>query len=543
MKYKPTTLGVMIDVSRNAVMTVPTLKTFFKILKKMGYNMVMLYTEDMYEMDGEPYFGYMRGRYSKAELKEIDDFAYSIGIEMIPCIQTLGHLEAISRWRTYAMDGGGVLLTDDESTYKLIEKMFATMNECFRSRKIHIGMDEAYYIGRGAHLSKFGYEPPLDIMKRHLARVNEIAKKYGYERPMIWSDMLFNPCNNNGYRNTRMELSDEIKGIMPKNVIPVYWEYDIPDEEIYDGMFYNHKQLTDELWFAGSVINCCGYVPENQTSMKMTIPALKMCREYNCRNVFFTLWGDDGGENSMFSTLPDLCYFAEYLKGNTDEEKIKAKFKRIMGMEYDDCAYIDKLNEIDFRDGHENPSRYMLFSDILCGFLDYTVTPEHGNIYKEYTVRLAEIAKKSRKFGYIYNTASKLSSILELKYAVGYRTREAYKSNDLRTLHSIVENDLPEIEKRIGEFYRAYRNQWHKENKLYGFEVQDIRIGGLKKRVASCRIRLTEYLDGKIDRIEELEEEILPIQGVVGIGKKQVTKGNSILYGGYQGQSTAMPTV
>ena len=35
----------------------------------------MLYTEDTYEVDGQPYFGYMRGRYSKEEMKEIDDFA------------------------------------------------------------------------------------------------------------------------------------------------------------------------------------------------------------------------------------------------------------------------------------------------------------------------------------------------------------------------------------------------------------------------------------------------------------------------------------
>ena len=38
----------------------------------------MLYTEDTYEVDNEPYFGYMRGRYSADELRELDDYAYSI---------------------------------------------------------------------------------------------------------------------------------------------------------------------------------------------------------------------------------------------------------------------------------------------------------------------------------------------------------------------------------------------------------------------------------------------------------------------------------
>ena len=65
------TFGVMIDMSRDAVMTVPALKKYITYLAKMGYNTLMLYTEDTYEVDGEPFFGYMRGRYSIEELREI----------------------------------------------------------------------------------------------------------------------------------------------------------------------------------------------------------------------------------------------------------------------------------------------------------------------------------------------------------------------------------------------------------------------------------------------------------------------------------------
>ena len=44
--------GVMLDCSRNAVMKVEEVKKFAAILKKFGYNMMMLYTEDTYEVDG-----------------------------------------------------------------------------------------------------------------------------------------------------------------------------------------------------------------------------------------------------------------------------------------------------------------------------------------------------------------------------------------------------------------------------------------------------------------------------------------------------------
>ena len=55
-----------------------------------------------------------------------------------------------------------------------------------------------------------------------------------------------------------------------------------------------------------------------------------------------------------------------------------------------------------------------------------------------------------------------------------------------------------------------------KERKTFGFEVQDIRIGGLLQRIKRCKRTLENYLDGKIDKIEELEQEILPPFGVEG---------------------------
>ena len=199
------TLGVMIDMSRNAVMSMDGLKRFLPLLKKMGYNCVMLYTEDTYEVDGEPYFGYMRGRYSKDEMKEIDRLATSLGMAVIPCIQTLAHLNATFRWKKVPLDCDDILLTDDERTYELIDHMFATLSECFASRKIHVGMDEAHMLGRGAHLDKHGYETVNTIMKRHLDRICKIAEKYGYEL-MLWSDMYFRPWNNGKYMIPKCEM-------------------------------------------------------------------------------------------------------------------------------------------------------------------------------------------------------------------------------------------------------------------------------------------------------------------------------------------------
>lgn len=67
----------MFDLSRNAVLTVDSFRFMLNKMALMGMNTVMLYMEDTYTIADEPYFGYMRGRYSPAELKEIDDYAAS----------------------------------------------------------------------------------------------------------------------------------------------------------------------------------------------------------------------------------------------------------------------------------------------------------------------------------------------------------------------------------------------------------------------------------------------------------------------------------
>ena len=110
--------GAMADVSRNIVLRPESVKCMLRHMALMGLNAYMLYTEDTYEIEGRPYFGYMRGRYTKEELKELDAYALALGIELIPCIQTLGHLNTHLRWRAAGpyRDTANVMLVGADAT-------------------------------------------------------------------------------------------------------------------------------------------------------------------------------------------------------------------------------------------------------------------------------------------------------------------------------------------------------------------------------------------------------------------------------------------
>ena len=505
----------MIDMSRDGVMTVSALKKYITYLSKMGYNAIMLYTEDTYEVLDEPFFGYMRGRYSVEELREIDSFAASLGIEVIPCIQTLAHLETIVRWGKAPMDMGGVLLTDNERTYAFIENMFKTLSTCFRSKRIHIGMDEAHELGRGKHLDIHGYEDTVAIMKRHLERVASIAESYGYV-PLIWSDMFYRSWNDGLYtalgEKESLPVPESVVESYPKNVIPVYWDYYYETERHYRVMLESHKELSPEPWFAGGIWTWRGFLPNNDYTIKSMCPAIDACINTGTRNVFMTVWGNNGAECSRYSVLPSLLYIAEYARGNRDEAKIKAKFKRLFGAEYDDFMALDIPDNVYEEVGRRSIAvKSALYSDLFLGYQDTSLKNGYSATFAECSERYNKVAKASRRWSTLFKSAAKLCEVLSVKYELGIKTRAAYKSGDKEELLRLAREEYTKLISRVKAFSKAFMRQWFEENKPHGYEVHDIRLGGLIMRAESCRARLIDYATGKIDSIPELEEELLPL--------------------------------
>ncbi len=499
-------LGVMIDLSRNAVKKPETLKRFAALIKKMRYDTLYMYMEDVYEIEGEPRFGQNRGRYTKEELKDIDDYCYSIGIEVVPCIQTLAHLNGMFYcWNYYEInDIDDILLIDEPKTYELIEKMIKTMRECFRTKRINIGMDEAQNIGRGKYLTEHGYENPFKLMNRHLSKVLAITDKYGFQATM-WSDMFFSPINRQYHVNKiKKEELMEIKSYVPQNVTLCYWDYVHNSYKDYMKNMQAHKILTDKVAFAGGIWAWLGFAPLNKSSIQKTKAAIKGIKPFDVDEVFYTVWGDNGGECSLFSLLPSLLYGAEAYYGNFDMASIKQKFLDMFGIKWDDFIKVD-LMSTRFGKYATVPSKFGLYNDAFCGKEDCNVQDGDEQNYVKYTRKLSRVIPKTGEYSYIFENLKNLSSVMELKLTLGIKTRKAYLENDRAELECIAYKVYPKLLKRLDRFYDGFHMQWHKENKPQGFEIQDIRLGGLKQRLRNCMNTLRKYLKGELDSLPELE--------------------------------------
>ncbi|CAO0791616.1 unnamed protein product [Mucor circinelloides] len=374
------TQGVMVDCSRGGVLRPKTVYFLLNNMALMGLNMLQLYTEDTYEMDGEPMFGYLRGKYTARELSLIDDYAFDLGIEVMPCIQTLGHMGQVLQWQQYAYlrDNTEVLLAESEPTYDFIEKMIQTATRPFRSKRIHIGMDEAHGVGEGRYRQMFGYKDSTQLFLEHLQRVNEICLRNDVQ-PMIWSDMLFclgkntlkyekknillltipfmiKAINNNSlqgyYDESNNPATPELIENMPQNMKLIFWDYYHTTSDIYSQKIQQHRQMgCQDPWVATSAWTWSRFwtaLPFSFQAIRASVTAAKS-RDDGVRNTFITTWGDEGNECDVLSSLPALFYYAQH--GYTDQAEVdiqtlKRNFEGICGASFDDWVLASKVSDI-----------------------------------------------------------------------------------------------------------------------------------------------------------------------------------------------------
>ncbi|MDO9540868.1 MAG: family 20 glycosylhydrolase [Kiritimatiellia bacterium] len=528
-----TTFGIMLDCSRNAVMKVEHFKKWLRRLALLGYNMAMLYTEDTYELPGEEYFGYLRGRYTAAELREIDDYAAALGIEMIACIQTLGHLAQILRWPAYAdvKDTASVLLVDEKKTYKLIEKMIRHFSRVFRSRRIHIGMDETHDLGRGRFMDRNGFRRGFDLFNDHLGRVVNICKKNGL-KPMIWSDMYFRLGSANmDYYDKKCKIPKDAIAKIPKNVELVYWDYYHNTPDFYLDWIKRHRALGFEPLMGSGIWTWYKFWHDQKLTEKNAGACIAACRKVRLNEIFFTLWGDDGGYCDFDSALAGLAFCAEKAyAGSFAETNLAARFRAVCKADYN----IQKLAAGLEYAGHEYLNSCILWDDPLLAIIlshKRAKGPKTLDKLEAYYLSLARNLKPHEQDTLAGNIrhARLLAQTMAAKIGLTKRLFAAYSARNRKQL-AAVRKEIPGLVRLLEEVADSFRSSWLERNKPFGLEVLQIRIAGLIARYRELDRRLAEYLTGRVRSLPELDANVkVPKGEPAGIQYRNIASGSAIL--------------
>ena len=500
--------GPMLDMSRNGVMKPEQVKQYLNYIAAMGLNMLMLYTEDTYELKDYPYFGYMRGRYTQKELKEIDDHADMLGIEVIPCIQVLGHLGNYLKWpeADAVRDTSTVLKADSEKTYELIDKMIQTMRNTFRSNQIHIGMDETHDLGLGRYLKENGYTDQYTLFNRHLNRVCEICKSYGYENPMIWGDMYFRLGSKSGlYYDESCVIPKEAIENIPKQVKIVYWDYYNKTQEHFDKFIKRHRALTGKAAFAGGVWTWDGFTVDNLLTFETMVPGLNACVDNHVDTVLATMWGNSGCETDYFFGFGGLALFAEYqYKGKKASRESAAELcKLCTGLDMDVLDTMSAFHRFDEMYGFGK--RY-IWCDLLINAWgigsseDYKTLKEAGDA----------VPPVDGKWAVRYAFIKKAFAVAAEKCRILSELRPKYLEGNKAYLKALAEEQIPALIHSYRNLIQMHQHLWEEVNKPYGWEVLCARYGGVVARLEYAGDVIGRYVSGELKAIEEFEAE--PIQ-------------------------------
>lgn len=522
------TFGIMMDCSRNAVMTVATLRKWMRRLALMGFNQVMLYTEDTYEIPGEPYFGYQRGRYAKDELKEMDAYAARLGIELVGCIQTLAHLDQITRWPPYQdiCDYESTLLVGEPKTYELVGKMLDMIGDCFRTRRIHVGMDEAWHLGRGKYLDRHGGRRKFDIFNEHLSRVVAMSCDRGL-KPMIWSDMYFTMGSpTHQYHDPKSIIPAAIAASIPKEVQLVYWDYNHKNKAFYTDWIGRHRAMGFEPLMASGIWTWGQFWYNRKITEETVGPCIEACRETGVKEIFFTMWGDDGGYCDYDSSLAGLAWAAEraFVK-RPDERQLARRFRAVCDGDYRAVLLAAGITE-----PIDTPA--ILWDDPIIGLFANDGLPpgtyKWENLARLYaTVNTALMRKKAGNAAGDLGHATLLADILASKITLRRLLEKSYDRRDAKGLRNASAQALG-MAAKYQDLQGSFRRNWMSRNKPFGLDTIQRRIAGQIARYEELALRLRELLDGTVQNIPELDERPRVGRGGVNMLYRSVVSGSVI---------------
>lgn len=504
--------GMMLDMSRGGVMTVEAVKGMIDAHAALGLNLMMLYTEDTYTVPEAPYLGYLRGRYTEKELREMDDYAAESGVELVPCVQTLAHLEQFLQWDVNRdiKDNDCVLMIDEPKTYAWIRAALTALRRCFRTNRIHIGMDEAHGVGLGEYYQKHGAVNRFELLNRHLNRVVDICKELGF-KPIMWSDMFYRlGSKNNDYYDTDAVVPESAIAQIP-DVALCYWDYYHTDERFYAGMLEGHRKMGKEVVFAGGIWTWSGILPHVRKTDATMYPALRACLKARIGTVLATSWGDDGCETDYRLALNQLPIYSEHvwLGENCTRAEVERMGERLTGLSE---ACFNAMGAFYADDEDRRPGKGLFYCDPLYplteGLWDLTGYREGLEEGVKTLERHLDDSRCEYAWLAMRIALEKLNWVNEL--------RPAYLRGDKAVVLTMANEKLPAMRELYVKMMSVWREQWESGRKRNGWETICARLGAVIARLDDVQRILLRWADGTIECVEELDETPLPASRLCG---------------------------
>jgi hypothetical protein len=240
-------------------------------------------------------------------------------------------------------------------------------------------------------------------------------------------------------------------------------------------------------------------------SIQTVPPCIAACRSEKIRELFFTMWGDDGAYCDFDSALYGIVLSAE-LSFGAEEKAFASRFNAICKADYTAAAAAAEFGNLLFN------VALMIWDDPLMGIYFDEMIKRDGpefvptaiqnckNLQNAIAPYLSE--QEAGNFSHLANILAVLLKKLEFRRDF----KQAYAEKDKSLLKQLAEERIPALIELTKEFNRSFRIQFLNCSKPFGLDRIQLRNGGQIARLEETAVRIQEYLNGITDSIPELEQ-------------------------------------
>ncbi|RIK93038.1 MAG: hypothetical protein DCC71_24200, partial [Proteobacteria bacterium] len=185
--------GIMLDVSRGKVPTLATLCDLVDLCARLKLNVLMLYVEHTFRFRAHPAIGAGHSPLDAETLRALDTYAAAQHVELVPNLQSLGHMENVLSLPAYQhlaeTEARWTLACAEPGSYELLRDLYDEYLPNFRSPLFCADCDEPYDLGRGKSKERAAALGPGGLLLEHVKRIQQLAADHG-RRTLIWADFV-----------------------------------------------------------------------------------------------------------------------------------------------------------------------------------------------------------------------------------------------------------------------------------------------------------------------------------------------------------------
>ena len=301
--------GVMLDISRDRVPTMETLRHWVDLLAEWKINQLQLYVEHTFAYDGHQEVWEHASPMTGEQFESLDGWCRERHIELVPNQNSFGHME---RWlvhtryaplaevpfpeerlRAGERPGTMSLCPTDPASLDLLRDLYGQLLPHFTGGMFNVGCDETVDLGQGRSKTEVGRRGVARVYLDFLESIHREVWRRG-RRMQFWGDIVLQ--------------HPEVIPELPQEVVALDWGYEadhpFPDEcrrFAEAGLeFYVCPGTSSWLSIGGRVENMLANVRS----------AAEAGLAHGASGLLVTDWGDHGHWQPLPVSYPGVAYGA-----------------------------------------------------------------------------------------------------------------------------------------------------------------------------------------------------------------------------------------